>query len=660
MKTDSNGLAVFFEAAQGVKAHYHAPYAMPSLIAEAGARAPKLKRAETLRTRNRLTVFAVVVLIIFAGCTIRIPASSSAILARFAPDIKPNVWQALSIFAFSGMHVNSQADIEDSISTSAEQAYNHYAAAQTYRMFKDMQLPEDIRKQIGCSITQDYYGPDPLRARGKRGGISKLGMQIRIDQAQFGWRPIRDQLASIGEFPLNSKVKQFDELTESEKALIAPLYDAQPYLGSSSIPVARGEFTVDLLCGAALNLREKQLTANDLVYMWLGATAFSAKREATKVFTKPETDRWLARNFMLPVTSPVTGKLFEPNHSEFSRGNGFITEITNPRDVTTLKASLRNANLLLNMWNSIWTYVEAPAGYDWDGLERFDKCRWFYFRLYGEESVIAEGVYLSSWEEGYWLGPTAAFTRPTANFPATLYVPWDMRDDGLPRQSDNWRQAFKPAPDYDTWLASQSKRDLADIVWSIGDKTGQNLTPRRQLAVSKESRICDVEDLRKGIIQGLMPGDIGGLPTQDPLKAQQDLEAEEVKLISDTLGGDKSAIGWFADTKLGRITSQIDWVLAIFTLHELREIARAYSVGGYKGASDKAKSYGRPGYTAGVGGIFLPIYRDFEPYQGYFERVDTPALRGKAREQLGKEPKDMIYFRIYGAERVIAEGVWVR
>jgi hypothetical protein len=659
MKTDSNGLAVFLDATQGVKAHYHAPYAMPSLIAEAGKRAPKFKRAASRRMRNYILAYAAAAFIIIAGFTVRLPASAVGPLQGLTANVNPNVWQALSVFAFSGTKIDSQGGLQEKIDSAAEAAYMLYAADVSVHMFEKMTLPEDIRQSIRCRIVDDHFGPDMRRAAGKIGGLNLRGLQIEIDQAQFGWKFIRDELGSIGGLPLNSRVKPFSELTPSEKALLAPSFACQAYLGGESSAHETDYWTLgSFLCEVAALYPNRQVTAADLVKSWVGPNAYVASRDAAKAFTKEEAARWLAKNFLVQVASPVTGKLFEPNHREFSRGNGYVVEITDKALIAKLKAAVISSGQLIDLWD----YAPASKDHDWS---RLDRCRWCYFRLYGEDLVIAEGVSFSEWgsfDEYYSANPTDSYSRIGFMPPTFMYNPVSL----MPERREELRAMInatkRPAPDYKEWLASRTHDELAQIAWQLNYKPGGAFTTKeiKNFPVGKTLPKIETPDcVVLGSYNGLTSTDVKGLPTGDPISKNPDSADERDYLVSSSLGGRTAPIRWFAEKGVMRITTHEEWCKLAYTKEQLQEIIRASTTGGANAATAKVKEIGLPYTTLGQD-LFLPIYRDFEPYQGYFERVDTPALREKARKELGKQPKDMIYFRIYGAERVIAEGVWVR
>jgi hypothetical protein len=657
MKTDSNGLAIFLNATQGVKAHYHAPYAMPSLIAEAGVRAPRLKREAFGRTRNRIIAELAVVLIILAGCTIRIPASSSTVLSRFAPDINPNVWQALSIFALSGVKIDSQEELDYKLEIAAQEAYEAYGSKMSAIMLENKELPEDIRLSIGCGITDMHFGPDLKRARGRIGGIWDMGSQLTIDQAQFGWKFIRSEITSISGYPLNSYVKPFQQLCDSEKALLAPSFSYQVYLGDESKPHAGPfDYTGNLISAIAAYHSTRQITSSDLIKAWVGPSAYEAAEDASNAFTEEELSRWLAKNFLIQVASPITGKPFEPDHREFSRGNGFVTVITDKDDIAKLKSAVINAGMFID--NS--AYAKVPEGYDWSAL---DNCTWCYYRIYGNKDVIAEGVVFCEWDgengvEGYNLShPSNRFIRSSFVLPNVMYNPDFWKPEKRAELHAAYEAANKPAPDYEEWLGSRTDNELAAIVWQLGYSPGGIFSTRATRQPSAETLYPPQNKRDFAILEWVDPAEVNGLPTHDLIPTQA--QGEDSTYYRSVLFGDSAPLTWFAKTGVKRITTPEEWCKLAYSKAQRREIIRAYASGERGADKAKVKDFGPP-YTTPDEELFLPIYRDFEPYQGYFERVDTPSLRGKAKAQLGREPKDMIYFRIYGAERVIAEGVWVR
>ena len=297
--------------------------------------------------------------------------------------------------------------------------------------------------------------PDPLRAKGMvsdRRNTTAENNAMWVT-ARFGWKPIRDQLDSIGGLPLNSVVKPVEELTQQERALLAPSYDMQLYLGARSGP-GSGVRTYGL-AGSLAQSAKTTWSARDYVTSTLGPEGYVAMVEAKRAFSKTEADRWLAKNFLAQVASPVTGRVFEPDHREFSRGNGYIQKIADKAQIWTIQQAVRDANIL----EGFKEHVEAPPDYDWPGLEDVN---WFYIRIYGESEVIAEGVWAYD-EHGY---PSPALTSP-------FYV-----EKARAHAEGRRITAQQPAPDYEEWLAARNHDELVMIAASRWGWVEALATPR--------------------------------------------------------------------------------------------------------------------------------------------------------------------------------------
>ncbi len=84
--------------------------------------------------------------------------------------------------------------------------------------------------------------------------------------------------------------------------------------------------------------------------------------------------------------SPVTGHTFEPWHKEWSKGNGYIIQITDKKAIASLK-KLYEKELESN---------DLPYRYERDDYKSEpSRLQFYYSRLYGEEvgSIIAEGIW---------------------------------------------------------------------------------------------------------------------------------------------------------------------------------------------------------------------------------------------------------------------------
>ncbi len=164
--------------------------------------------------------------------------------------------------------------------------------------------------------------------------------------------------------------------------------------------------------------------------------------------------------------------------------------------------------------------------------------------------------------------------------------------------------------------------------------------------------------MRSGNVQRLRSDTIAGLPLTDSLPAIDNLSPDELALISTALTGETSALTWFRNLNLQRVATIREWLLYTRTGDEMRDILRSWSKLSGREMRLYAPDLPRPYNTGAGNNYFLPLYRDFEPYQGYFERIIDEEAR-RAIEKAAGHPVDIaIYFRLYGAERVIAEGVW--
>jgi len=567
--------------------------------------------------------------LVIAGSLIRVPAPGAETPEIGEPDkvATVNLWER-ALLGFAGWTPGADKRWETPVGF-VQQAYEQHVAGIFARKLMAMELPDDVAESIDCYIEQMMNGPDLLRARGMVGGfgVSPERAQWYWDQAQFGWKPIRDQLSSIDGLPLDSAVKPVEELTQRERALLAPSYELQGYLGArsrSGASVRVDEFARTLPWSA-----KAMWSARGYVTSTLGPEGYVAMVEAKRAFSKDEADRWLARNLLVKVASPVTGRVFEPDHPEFSAGNGYIREITDPQEIARLQQAVKNAGITVIADN----YIPAEDGHDWSTLERVI---WLYFRIYGESEIIAEGVYIHD--------------------PAG-YPPAALRYMGDPEKlakliGTSLMAARQSATDYEEWLATQSYDELAAVFASRYGWVEALATPR-DLVMSEDD--VSLNKLRRGNVRGLRDDTIAGLPLNDPLPAIEDVRWDERILIASALTGKESALEWFRQQGVVKL-NRVDWVKHVLSSDELRGILRSWS----KLSGREMRLYlpdsPRP-YNTGAES-FLPIYRDFEPYQGYFERITDTNELARIERAAGHPVTDAIYFRLYGENRVIAEGVW--
>jgi len=84
-----------------------------------------------------------------------------------------------------------------------------------------------------------------------------------------------------------------------------------------------------------------------------------------------EWNLWVQR-WLYEYTSPITNRIFEPWHKEFSAGNGYFQLVTDSQVV-----------------DHLWEYLSE---HDQTAYPRADTY-FMYYRVYGERKVIAEGFY---------------------------------------------------------------------------------------------------------------------------------------------------------------------------------------------------------------------------------------------------------------------------
>jgi len=587
-------------------------------------------RKRTVARNMRLAALLVLLGLVVAGGLIRVPVPGvSALTAEMPSEIATvNLWER-ALLGFVGWTPETNGRWKEPLDF-VQQAYEQYVAGILASKLTTMELPEDIASDIACWLDEMASWPDSLRVKGMVGDRRHTSPENNAMwvTARFGWKPIRSQLSSIGGLPLDSDVKPVVELTERERALLAPSYDMQLYLGARSAP-GSGVRTYGL-AGSLAQSEKSTWSARDYVTCNLGAEGYVALMEAKRAFSKFEADRWLAKNFLVQVASPVTGRVFDPNHREFSRGNGYIQKITDRDQLQAIQKAVRDANLL----QGFEELVQAPPGYDWPGLEDVN---WFYIRIYGETEVIAEGVWAYD-EHGY---PSPALSSP-------FYIEKARAQAEGRRITDQ-----QSAPDYEEWLATLSHDELVTIAASRWGWAEALATPR-DLELNESD--ASLNKLRRGNVQGLRGDTIAGLPLNDPLPTIESVPWNERILIASALTGDTSALEWFRRQDLAKLTRH-EWMKRVLSAEKLRELLPKWWNLGTTKARVLLLDLPRA-YNTGADDLpFLPIYRDFEPYQGYFERItDTDALV-QIEDAAGHHITDAIYFRLYGENRVIAEGV---
>jgi len=215
----------------------------------------------------------------------------------------------------------------------------------------------------------------------------------RIRVLQHGvYADLHAELGEVLGQPLTDEVKPYGELSRAEMLLLYSDWVGTDYLDDpaylqviSRMNSADIPFVPDLDAYGRLwseDDRRQLLTVYELV-----------GGESARLQSRLSED-WLPR-----FASPVTRKLFEPWHEQWSAGQGYIAEVREPAERSRLaKAIVRwqteQGRKLMGGNGSRELLVPAKPDDDGSPEGAMSAAKFYYFRLYGEEpgSVIAEGI----------------------------------------------------------------------------------------------------------------------------------------------------------------------------------------------------------------------------------------------------------------------------
>jgi len=460
--------------------------------------------------------------------------------------------------------------------------------------------------------------------------------QFSLSWRQYGWKPIRGILTEVEGLPLDSPVKPIDELTPAERALLWPYFPYQNYLGGQTGDnYIWGPIEATIWVLQRRKLREVSALECLKNEGGLGGDAILAE----SAFTRAEYERWFARNHLTRYASPVSRRVFEPDHPTYSRGNGYVRRITEPEAVAAINQAVEQAGMVLLR---SWTYgrfVPAEPGHIWD----LSDVSWYYFRLYGEKegSVIAEGL-LPRWRNSW---PPAPLTYQGKD--PKYRTRWKERRERLKARMAN----------YEEWLAARSDQEVAEILLREEALAFYPVTAKYSVSGAHFSD-TEVERLRRGDLPMGALDTVEGLPLRDPLQPLSELAAYDKATIVGLLSGEDSALSWFMGLGIERIDSMEQWLRVAFTPEQLREMLLKW--GTLK--TPEFRRYLRlevpPPYAAPVSSeLMLPIFRDFEPWEGYFAKITDEKELARVAKAAGYTPEAVYYFRLYGEDRILAEGL---
>lgn len=204
------------------------------------------------------------------------------------------------------------------------------------------------------------------------------------------------------------KLKPFSQLSRNERLLLRMEWTANKER--------------DLTCWQSIIARmnianvQKVRSFDDVKKLWHKrdraqlAEIFGKARGDTARFKKLLETSWLPR-----FASPVAGTFFEPWHEKFKPGMGYIVQITDEKELASIRQTLIESMLLrLELRARERAGVSAAPEpeeekqtpkqkvspttarrLDLTADNLLQRCKFFYFRIYGEEenSVIAEGIW---------------------------------------------------------------------------------------------------------------------------------------------------------------------------------------------------------------------------------------------------------------------------
>jgi hypothetical protein len=214
----------------------------------------------------------------------------------------------------------------------------------------------------------------------------------KIEEFQRGtYNTLASKVASVSGEPLTDKLSAYNEMSITEKLLLysdwagTPTRDLPVYfelinrMNAANVQAITGYGMLD----AVWNVSD--ITTLSGIYQKTG-------RDKAKL-AQSLSEEWLPM-----FASPITLKLFEPWHKEWAAGQGYIFEITEPKD----REKMADAAIAYQIEQGISQEqprsndipLGRPAPKPSDSAGSMDYYKFFYYRIYGEKPghVLAEGV----------------------------------------------------------------------------------------------------------------------------------------------------------------------------------------------------------------------------------------------------------------------------
>ncbi len=214
----------------------------------------------------------------------------------------------------------------------------------------------------------------------------------KIDEFQRGtYSTLAATMASVAGEPLTDKLCAYNEMSFAEKLLLysdwagTPTRDLPVYyelinrMNAADVQAITGYGMLDAVWNAS------DITTLASIYQRTG-------RDKAKL-AQSLSEEWLPM-----FVSPITLAFFEPWHKEWAAGQGYIIEITEPKD----REKLADAALAYQIEQGISQEqlrpneipLGRPAPEPPETAGSMDYYKFFYYRIYGEKQgyVLAEGV----------------------------------------------------------------------------------------------------------------------------------------------------------------------------------------------------------------------------------------------------------------------------
>ncbi len=214
----------------------------------------------------------------------------------------------------------------------------------------------------------------------------------RLETFQRGTYPgLSSKLENVMGEPLNSPLRAYAEMTSAEKLLFysdwagTPTRDLPVYyeminrMNSADLPEISGYGMLDAVWN------ESDVVALAAIYRRTG-------REKAKLIDA------LSEEWLPMFLNPISLRLFEPWHKEWAAGQGYIFEITEPKEriklvdaVIEIQIGQGTPHLQPRSNEMPWS---RPAPQPAEIADTMDYYKFFYYRVYGENpgTVLAEGV----------------------------------------------------------------------------------------------------------------------------------------------------------------------------------------------------------------------------------------------------------------------------